>query len=43
MPTPIPDVLNVHFLKADLQANVSTALLEDVGDGDITARLIPVE
>ena len=43
MPTPIPDVLNVHFLKADLQANVSAALLEDVGDGDITARLIPVE
>ena len=43
MPTPIPDVLNVHFLKADLQANVSTALLEDVGDGDITARLIPAD
>ncbi|WP_443642024.1 carboxylating nicotinate-nucleotide diphosphorylase [Candidatus Njordibacter sp. Uisw_039] len=43
MPTPIPDVLNAHFLKADLKANVSAALLEDVGDGDITARLIPVE
>ena len=43
MPTPIPDVLNAHFLKADLKANVSTALLEDVGDGDITSRLIPVE
>ena len=43
MPTPMPDVLNDHFLKADLQANVSAALLEDVGDGDITARLIPAE
>ena len=43
MPTPIPDVLNDHFLKADLQANVSAALLEDVGDGDITARLIPAD
>ena len=43
MPTPIPDVLNNHFLKADLQANVSAALLEDVGDGDITARLIPAD
>ena len=43
MPIPIPDVLNDHFLKADLQANVSAALLEDVGDGDITARLIPAE
>jgi len=43
MPIPMPDVLNDHFLKADLQANVSAALLEDVGDGDITARLIPAE
>tara|TARA_B110000211_G_scaffold43285_1_gene45302 strand:+ start:4730 stop:5590 length:861 start_codon:yes stop_codon:yes gene_type:complete len=43
MPTPIPDVLNNHFLKADLQTNVSAALLEDVGDGDITARLIPAD
>jgi nicotinate-nucleotide pyrophosphorylase (carboxylating) len=43
MPIPIPDVLNDHFLKADLQANVSAALLEDVGDGDITARLIPAD
>jgi len=43
MPIPIPDALNDHFLKADLQANVSAALLEDVGDGDITARLIPAD
>ena len=37
------DFLNAHFLKADVQANVSAALLEDVGDGDITARLIPAD
>ena len=37
------DFINVHFLKADVQANVSAALLEDVGDGDITARLIPAD
>lgn len=41
MPTPLSNVLNDHFLKADLHNNVSAALLEDVGDGDITARLIP--
>ena len=41
MPTPLTDVLNVHFLKSDVHNNVSAALLEDVGDGDITARLIP--
>tara|TARA_B110000908_G_scaffold16678_1_gene18757 strand:- start:1809 stop:2657 length:849 start_codon:yes stop_codon:yes gene_type:complete len=35
------DDLNLHFLKADVHANVRAALLEDVGDGDITARLIP--
>ncbi len=35
------DFLHLQYLKADLQANVSAALLEDVGDGDITARLIP--
>ena len=35
------DDLNLYFLKADVPANVSAALLEDVGDGDITARLIP--
>jgi nicotinate-nucleotide pyrophosphorylase (carboxylating) len=35
--------LNFHFLKADVLANVSAALLEDVGDGDITARLIPAD
>ncbi len=35
------DLLHLQYLKADLQANVSAALLEDVGDGDITARLIP--
>jgi len=37
------DNLNLHFLKADVPANVSAALLEDVGDGDITARLIPAD
>ncbi len=37
------DFINIHFLKADVQANVSAALLEDVGDGDITARLIPAD
>ena len=37
------DDLNLHFLKADVPANVSAALLEDVGDGDITARLIPAD
>ena len=41
MPTPLANVLNDHFLKADLHNNVSAALLEDVGDGDITAQLIP--
>ena len=41
MPTPLANVLNDDFLKADLRNNVSAALLEDVGDGDITARLIP--
>ena len=41
MPTPLTDVLNVHFLKSDVHNNVSAALLEDVGDGDITAQLIP--
>ena len=37
------DDLNLHFLKADMPANVSAALLEDVGDSDITARLIPAD
>lgn len=37
------DDLNLYFLKADVPANVSAALLEDVGDGDITARLIPAD
>jgi|TARA_B110001469_G_scaffold13081_1_gene13268 nicotinate-nucleotide pyrophosphorylase (carboxylating) len=32
-----------HFLKADVHANVWAALLEDVGDGDITAQLIPAD
>ena len=32
------DDLNLYFLKADVPANVSAALLEDVGDGDITSR-----
>lgn len=41
MPTPLANALNDHFLKADLHNNVSAALLEDVGDGDITAQLIP--
>ena len=35
--------LKAHFLKADVHANVRAALLEDVGDGDITARLIPAD
>nr|WP_320137016.1 carboxylating nicotinate-nucleotide diphosphorylase [uncultured Amphritea sp.] len=30
-------------LLSDIPATVRTALLEDIGDGDITARLIPVE
>ena len=30
-----------EHLKVDIVANVTAALLEDVGDGDITARLIP--
>lgn len=34
---------NTHYLKADLQSNVAAALLEDVGEGDITARLIPAD
>ncbi len=34
---------NTHNLKADLQSNVAAALLEDVGEGDITARLIPAD
>ena len=37
------DDLNLYFLKADVPANVSAALLEDLGDGDITARLIPAD
>ena len=32
-----------HPLKADLIANVTAALLEDLGDGDITAALIPAD
>ena len=32
-----------HPLKADLISNVTTALLEDLGDGDITAALIPAD
>ena len=35
--------LKAHLLKADVHANVRAALLEDVGDGDITARLIPAD
>jgi nicotinate-nucleotide pyrophosphorylase (carboxylating) len=37
------DYSHDHFLKADLQSNVTIALLEDVGEGDITARLIPAD
>ncbi|MDC9720833.1 MAG: carboxylating nicotinate-nucleotide diphosphorylase [Gammaproteobacteria bacterium] len=37
------DLPQTHFLKADIQANVTAALLEDIGDGDITARLIPAD
>jgi nicotinate-nucleotide pyrophosphorylase (carboxylating) len=32
-----------HPLKADLIANVTAALAEDLGDGDITAALIPAD
>ena len=32
-----------HPLKADLIANVTAALVEDLGDGDITAALIPAD
>lgn len=35
--------LKAHLLKTDVHANVRAALLEDVGDGDITARLIPAD
>lgn len=40
---PTNNDLNNHYLKADLQSNVAAALLEDVGEGDITARLIPAD
>jgi len=43
MPTSMSDYSHDHFLKADLQSNVTIALLEDVGEGDITARLIPAD
>ena len=31
------------YVKQDIEATVSHALAEDIGDGDITARLIPAE
>ena len=30
-------------LRAEIEANVRTALVEDVGSGDITAQLIPAD
>lgn len=35
--------MNPELLKAALAANVAAALVEDIGSGDITAGLIPVE
>ncbi|WP_439870741.1 carboxylating nicotinate-nucleotide diphosphorylase [Pseudomonas syringae] len=35
--------LRIADLSAEIEANVRRALLEDVGSGDITAQLIPVE
>lgn len=35
--------MNDTLLKAAIAANVSAALVEDIGSGDITAQLIPVE
>lgn len=35
--------MNQHPLHADLQANVRTALAEDIGSGDITALLVPAD
>lgn len=35
--------LNLADLGAEIQANVRTALREDIGSGDITAQLIPAE
>jgi nicotinate-nucleotide pyrophosphorylase (carboxylating) len=43
MPTPHLNDEAAFLLKADIQSNVSIALLEDIGDGDITAKLIPEE
>jgi len=34
-------MLTLPELQAVIQDNVTTALLEDVGDGDITAELVP--
>jgi nicotinate-nucleotide pyrophosphorylase (carboxylating) len=35
--------LDRKSLYADMRRNVAAALMEDVGDGDITARLVPVD
>ena len=35
--------MNPEMLKAALAANVAAALVEDIGNGDITAGLIPAE
>lgn len=35
--------MDQQHLKADIYHAVETALAEDIGDGDITARLVPVE
>lgn len=35
--------MNPELLKAALAANVAAALVEDIGSGDVTARLIPAE
>ncbi len=35
--------MNSDLLKAALAANVTAALVEDIGSGDITAQLIPAE
>lgn len=35
--------MNPELLKAALAANVAAALVEDIGSGDVTAKLIPAE
>ncbi|WP_288130762.1 carboxylating nicotinate-nucleotide diphosphorylase [Microbulbifer sp.] len=38
-----PESVNIPHLLNDIQVNVRHALAEDVGDGDITAQLIPAD